>query len=280
MPGSGAMIRLLWRAGAQPTGREKFVIDRIHREVAGSGAPVVFTHDGLIHSEGWTEQFGVFSQKHRVTVWDRRGYGRSPRSTVAFSSVDDLSALVRWVSDSPATLVGGSFGAFFSLQCTLENPHLVAGLVLVGPVVHGLPFSEHFLTRGGRLPPADAPVEDLVAYWSERDPWFVAPQNTDARQRLRALLTANPHNFRPGMELERQPDPPTVTRLGEIAVPTLIVVGEQDIADVHAHAGAIEAAIPGARRVVLRGSGHLAYLEVSKEFNQVVLDFLAGLGTH
>jgi 3-oxoadipate enol-lactonase len=77
------------------------------------------------------------------------------------------------------------------------------------------------------------------------------------------------------MELERQPERPALPRLGEIAVPTLIVAGEQDIADVHAHCGAVEAAIPGARRVVLPGSGHVPHLEVPEAFNRVLLEFLA-----
>jgi 3-oxoadipate enol-lactonase len=58
-------------------------------------------------------------------------------------------------------------------------------------------------------------------------------------------------------------------------VPTLIVVGELDIPDVHAHSGALEAGVPGATRVVLRGSGHLPHLEVPEEFNRVVHEFLA-----
>jgi pimeloyl-ACP methyl ester carboxylesterase len=53
------------------------------------------------------------------------------------------------------------------------------------------------------------------------------------------------------------------------------VVGEQDIPDVHAHSGAIEAAIPTARRVVLPDSGHLPHLERPEVFNRVVREFLA-----
>ena len=60
----------------------------------------------------------------------------------------------------------------------------------------------------------------------------------------------------------------------EIEVPTLIVVGESDIPDVHTHAGVIEAGIEGSRRVVLTHSGHLAHFEVPDAFNGVVLGFL------
>jgi pimeloyl-ACP methyl ester carboxylesterase len=257
----------------------RLAVDGVYCEVAGSGPPVVLTHDGLLHSESWDAQFDMFATDNRVARWDRRGYGRSPRPSVPFSSVEDLAAVVRALSQSPATLIGCSYGGFLSMQCALEHPRLVAALVLVGPVVSGLPYSEHFHTRGGRGEPGfDAPVAEQIAYWSGSDPWFVAAANTAARQRLHALLTANPHNLRLALELERRPQQPALPRLGQIAVPTLIVVGEQDIPDVHAHCGAIQAAIPGAQRLVLPGSGHLPHLEIPDVFNRVVLEFLAEVG--
>jgi pimeloyl-ACP methyl ester carboxylesterase len=54
----------------------------------------------------------------------------------------------------------------------------------------------------------------------------------------------------------------------------LIISGEHDIADVHAHGGAIEAGIPDARRLVLPNCGHLPHLEMPGEFNNAVLGFL------
>jgi pimeloyl-ACP methyl ester carboxylesterase len=190
--------------------------------------------------------------------------------------VADLAAIVRSASTGPAALVGNSFGAYVSVQCALDHPDLVAALVLVGPVVTGLSLSEHFLTRGGRLPAPDAPVAAQIAYWSEVDPWYTAASSTAARARVRELLTACPQNLQPPMGLERLAErPAALPRLGSIAVPTLIVTGEQDIPDVHAHSGAIEAGIPSARRIVLAGSGHVPQLEMPEAFNQVVLDFLA-----
>jgi 3-oxoadipate enol-lactonase len=85
-------------------------VDGVHAEVAGSGPPVVLSHDGLLDSRSWDAQVGVLAADHRVARWDRRGYGRSPRPAAPFSSVEDLAAIVRAVSDAPATLVGCSFG--------------------------------------------------------------------------------------------------------------------------------------------------------------------------
>jgi 3-oxoadipate enol-lactonase len=76
------------------------------------------------------------------------------------------------------------------------------------------------------------------------------------------------------MELEHLPEAPALPRLGEITAPTLIVVGEQDIPDVHAHSGALQAGVPGATRVVLTGSGHLPHLEAPEAFTGLVREFL------
>lgn len=65
------------------------------------------------------------------------------------------------------------------------------------------------------------------------------------------------------------------TRLGEIQVPTLVVVGEHDLADFLAIADHLEAHIPGARKVILPGVGHMANMEDPKGFNDVVMTFLS-----
>src|SRR5437016_11413759 len=71
-----------------------------------------------------------------------------------------------------------------------------------------------------------------------------------------------------------RPTQPALHRLKEIRVPTLILVGDADIPDVHAHAGAIEAGIEGTRRVVVKETGHLMYLEKPAEFSRLVITFI------
>jgi pimeloyl-ACP methyl ester carboxylesterase len=249
--------------------------DTVFCEVTGQGPALVLTHDAIVHRESWDAQFESLSRSHRVVRWDRRGYGRSDRPSAPYASDDDLARVVASVTDPPAVLIGSSNGGLLSIQCALEHPELVAALVLAGPIVTGLSFTGHFTSRGGRRAEADLPVADEIEYWSSTDPWFTAPVTTGARDRLRALLMANPHNLQPKEHLERAFESDTLPRLGQIAVPTLIITGEHDIADVHAHSGAIEAGIPGARRLVLPGSGHLPHLEMPGRFNAAVHGFLA-----
>jgi 3-oxoadipate enol-lactonase len=177
-----------------------------------------------------------------------------------------------------ATIVGCSAGGLMALQFALERPERVIALVLAGPIVSGLPLSDHFRARGGRgVPLENAPVDQRIEYYTSKDPWLIAPENTAARAKVRALLRANPQNLQVDWELVRWPEQPALDQLGKIAVPTLLLVGEADIPDVHAHAGAIEAGIEGAKRVVLAHAGHLAHLEVPEAFNAELLAFLRGV---
>jgi 3-oxoadipate enol-lactonase len=120
------------------------------------------------------------------------------------------------------------------------------------------------LIRKGDVP------NGLKALASDR--YLIAPGNDAARRKLIDLLTAN---LKDATHPDRAiPPKPAFTRLNEIRIPTLILVGEADIPDVHAHAGAIEAGISNARRVVVNGTGHLMYLEKPEEFSRMVLNFI------
>jgi pimeloyl-ACP methyl ester carboxylesterase len=72
-------------------------------------------------------------------------------------------------------------------------------------------------------------------------------------------------------------DPPAAGRLGEIKVPTLVMVGEYDVSEAQANADALAARIPGARKVVIAGTAHVPNMERPDEFDRLVLDFLRSI---
>jgi hypothetical protein len=74
--------------------------------------------------------------------------------------------------------------------------------------------------------------------------------------------------------LLKGPKRPALPNLKEIRVPTLIIVGEYDIPDCHAHAGAMETGIAGSERVIINKAGHIVPLEQPAVFNELVLRFL------
>ena len=108
------------------------------------------------------------------------------------------------------------------------------------------------------------------------DPWLIHEDNKDARARLRQILESSTQNLL-NFPIEKLEDVKALPRLSEIQAPTLIVIGEHDIADNHAQAGIIQFSVNGSVRKVVLHSGHLVYMEQPKEFNKIVGEFLSSL---
>lgn len=71
--------------------------------------------------------------------------------------------------------------------------------------------------------------------------------------------------------------PDLAERLGDVRVPTLDVVGEEDVDDIHRLAERLSSAIRGARHVTIPGAAHLPSLEQPEAFDALVLDYLRTL---
>ncbi len=249
---------------------------RLWAERTGDGEPVVLIHDGIVHAVGWDEVLPALASQFEVIRYDRRGYGRSTTPRAPFSHLADLEAVLRHFSVGKAHLVASSAGGELAIDFALAHPEQVSSLTLVGAIVSGFPFTGHFASRGGRLTQAlFADSVQFRRYWSTTDPYFIAPDSKVVRERVAAILEAFPQNLSPGKgRFEMRSSSPALPRLSSIRAPTLVVVGEHDVPDVHTHAGAIAAGIPHARRDVMADCGHVAYLEQPEAFVDRVLPFL------
>jgi 3-oxoadipate enol-lactonase len=246
----------------------------IYYEECGSGPQtVLLIHDGVVNSAVWDLVWPEFCRHFHTIRYDRRGFGRSPAATGWYSEIDDIRALLHHLRVARTAIVGSSHGGELSIDFTLAHPEVVQQLVLVGAVVSGMPYTQHFLDRGKDVWELvrKGDVKAASVAWAH-DRYLIAPGDSVGSQRLLAILMANPQDMTHNDIM--LPPKPALSRLGDIHVPTLVLVGDADIPDVHAHAGAIEAGIPGARRIVIAGVGHIMYLEKPAEFSHLVIDFL------
>lgn len=247
---------------------------RLYTEECGSGQEaVLLIHDGIVHSAVWDAVWPSFCKRFHTIRYDRRGYGKSPATTTWYSETDDVAAVLRRAGVKHATVLGSSHGGEVSIDFTLAHPDMVTRLVLVGAVVGGFSYTEHFITRNSNNSALfrKGDIPGGIKAWSN-DRYLIAPGNDSARQKLLALLLANPQDMTHSDQVI--PPKPALGRLNEIRVPTLVLVGDADIPDVHAHAGAIEAGIRNARRIVIPGVGHIMYLEKPDVFVRTVMTFL------
>ena len=178
-----------------------------------------------------------------------------------------------------ATVVGSSAGGGLAIDFALEHPEQVQRLVLLGPVLNGMPYSEHFSQRERHNiePLLHGDVQGAIEN-ELKDPYALQPGNEAVRRKVRETLTANPQNLRNLLTINRfieRPAVPAAARLGELRLPILIMVGEHDIPDVHAHSGAIEFGTASARREIVPDGGHLIQLDHPELVGPRILAFIA-----
>jgi pimeloyl-ACP methyl ester carboxylesterase len=233
---------------------------------ANPAAGVVLLHDGLVHSVTWDGVWAPLCAKYHVVRYDRRGYGRSDPSKVPFVPEDDLYKIMRQVHMDRAIIVGNSSGGGLALDFALAHPEMAEALFLIGPVVHGMASSNYFNERGreNSAPLAHGDLAAAARNWS-KDRFLIAGDDQRARKQLYDILMQSPQNLKVTGDLDIRPSPPTVLRLSEIRLPTLVLVGDADIADVIAYSGAIEAAVPLASFEVWKNTGHLIQIQKPAE---------------
>lgn len=252
---------------------------RLVYEVAGEGVPVVLIHGFTLDGRMWDDQLPAFAARHRIVRYDLRGFGASSPFVPGepYTHADDLRALMDTLSIERAAIIGLSMGGWVAVEFALMYPESVSALVLVDAALRGYPWSPsgaatidgiYRLGREGKL-------DEAIAGWLA-DPLFACSHRSPAASaRLAEIVMAYPC----GHLLQDDPhlplDPPARERLGEIAAPTLVVVGEEDIPDMHAIADLLATDVPASHKVVLPRAGHMANMDAPEAFNRVVLDFLA-----
>jgi len=244
---------------------------KVAYETCGSGPKaLVLLHDGILDSSAFDAAWPRLCAKFKVVRYDRRGYGNSPAASAPYDAVADLDAVMKAAGVSRATVLGSSSGGGIAVDFALSHPGHVDGLVLVGAAVNGFRPTEHFTNRTTRLVGllSQGRLADAV-----KDPYILTPGAETERAFVMADLMAHPGNF--GASRMVKDGPEVMGRLAEIKAPTLIITGEVDMPDVHAHAGALEALIPGGRRIVMSG-GHFIYLDRPDAFADVVSAFVDG----
>jgi 3-oxoadipate enol-lactonase len=231
----------------------------------------------------WDPQWETFRRSHGVLRYDLRGFGRSPIGPGRYSHARDLLELVERQGLESASFVGVSMGGRIALEVALARPELVETLVLVGSGLPGHDWSaemkaadeaeEAALARGD----LDAAVEVTLRTWVDGP--RRAPEDVDPAVRARvAEMQRRAYELQLPVWETAEEEPLLADlsdRLSEIAAPTLVIVGEEDVPDIHEIADRLALELPDARRATIADAAHVPSLERPREFDELVLGFLA-----
>lgn len=254
-------------------------------EMAGEGHPLVLVHAGFVDSGMWDAQWEAFQQHFQVIRFDMRGYGKSDKATGPVSRRHDLACLLEHLGITQTHLVGCSLGGEAILDLALEQPDLVSALVVVSTVPSGFELQgeppAQLLAMIGAMQQGDwAQASELqVELWLDGP--FRQPQQVDARlrqqvSRMNRIAVENGTWAVADMQPVNPLDPPAVSRLEAVQVPTLVMAGALDHPEI-IRAAAVISRIRGARQHIIDDTAHTPNMEQPTIFNQVVLDFLLGV---
>ncbi len=255
----------------------------LHYEDTGPGSTgqtIAFSHGLLWSTELFAPQIAALRDRYRCIAWDHRGQGKSAtdhRRDIGMELVwQDAVALLRAVGGGPVHLVGLSMGGFVAMRVAARCPELVRSLILletsadpeplenvrryrlltavvraVGPRVVRSRASEIML---GKSILSDPARKKEVARYAEimsarRDIWRAVNGVVD----------------RAGVYDE----------LARIRTPTLVIVGEEDVATPPPKAERIVAAIAGAKLARIPRAGHSSPVEEPAAITDVIQTFLA-----
>ena len=211
-----------------------------------------------------------------------RGFGRSPVGPGSYSNAADLIDLLEQQGVAKASLVGVSMGGRVALEVALARPELVEALVLVGAGFPGHDWSTEMkaadeaemaaLSRGD----LDAAVEVTLRTWVDGP--RRSPEDVDPEVRARvAEMQRRAYELQLPVWETAEEEPlvgDLAERIGEVGVPTLVLVGEEDVPDMHEIADRLERELPNVRRASIADTAHVPSLERPREFDQLVLPFL------
>jgi 3-oxoadipate enol-lactonase len=243
---------------------------------------VLLIHAGICDSGMWEPQWESFPPGHQTVRCDLRGFGRTPIPPGAFSNAADVVELLERLGLGPASLVGVSLGGRVALEVAVARPDLVSALVLVAPGLPGHDWSQGLQEAWGEEEAAleagdlDEAVEVSLRTWVDgprREPEDVDPAVRErvGEMQLRAYELQVPVGEAAEEELLVSD---LAARLGEVKVPTLILVGDEDVPDMQTITERLEREIPGSRRETIANTAHVPSMERPREFDELVLSFL------
>jgi pimeloyl-ACP methyl ester carboxylesterase len=265
-----------------PHGRLRVVVDGVE-----DAPPILLVHSAVVNLRSWDEMVPqLVNAGYRVIRYDMRGFGESTTEAVEFSSEDDLRAVLDAVGARQVAIAGNSRGARIALDAILETPDRFVAYAWIGGGIGGYQANLETPPSEAALDEAWGPAEkagDVEAMADiDRRFWLDGPGQPPTRVPA-AVREAFMVMDRPLVDPKREfgkpvdPEPPAASRLAELTVPTLVVIGELDSAGTRASAAHLATSAPNTRLVSWPDVAHLIGMEQPERLAATLIDFLAPL---
>ena len=259
-------------------------VDLHYEDSGGNGTPIVFSHGLLFSGAMFEAQSRALSPRYRCIRYDHRGQGQSEdpggRSHTIEESYADAVAVIEALGAAPCHFVGLSMGGFVGMRLAARRPELLRSLVVIDSSADAEPKENigryRLLAAVARWVGIAPIVSQVMPILFSRTFLGDASRQVE-RARWRRFLGANRRTIVRAVlgVIEREG---VASELAAITLPTLVIVGEEDVATTPEKAERIRDAIRGARLVRVAGAGHSSAIEQSEVVNMALADFFTALG--
>ena len=256
-------------------------VGRLFVETRGTGVAIVLWHSLLCEGGMWRHQVPDLAKQHRVINIDGPGHGRSSSVRRTYSLEDCADAAIE-VMDAleveRAHWAGLSWGGMTGMRVALRHPDRLRSMALLDtsadrearrklPSYRVMAFVAR---RVGALPMLLDRIEPLFFTRETRRSQPVVVR--DFRDHLARM---DPESLGRAVDAVIFDRGDIRDRLGEIRVPTLVMVGTEDVSTPPAKSREIAAGIPGAELVEIPKAAHLSALEQPERVTEELLRFFA-----
>jgi len=247
----------------------------------GSGAEtILFVHGLLFNHRMFSEQVDALKSDYRCISVDLRGQGESEITRSGYDMdtlTGDIGALIRALDCAPCHFVGLSMGGFIGLRLAIRNPQLLSSLSLLDTTADAEPrenlFKYHLLSYVGRVfgfrpvigqllsimfakeTLESESCREMVEYWKQQ----LASNNRTGS--VRAAMGA----------IKREG---VSQQLASINTPTLIMVGDQDVATPVDKSERMHRGIAQSELKIIAGAGHSSCIERAEAVTGALSSFI------
>jgi 3-oxoadipate enol-lactonase len=247
-----------------------------------NGAPaIIFIHGFPFNKSMWNKQVGALEDNYRVIAYDIRGHGNTETGNGDFSIdlfVKDLLALMDNLKIDKTMLCGLSMGGYIALNAIENYPQRFNALILSDThCIADTPEAKdkrmkaiESIRKSGSEKYADENIKNLFAPES-----FTSRKEEVAYVREMIIKTSEQSLCKTLLALSVRKE--TCTKLSEIKVPVLIMVGKEDKITPPAAAQLMHEKIKNSFLRIIDYAGHLSNMENPGEFNEYLNKFVASV---
>jgi 3-oxoadipate enol-lactonase len=245
---------------------------------AEDGEPIVMIQGLGADRRGWVRQQRAFSARHRVLLPDNRGVGQSDQPPGPYDlaeMAEDVLACMDHAGIESAHIMGASMGGIIAQIIGVLHPHRTRSLTLACTACSNPSWRVELLEGWAE----DVELYGMRKFAANKSKWLVGPRSVRRFWPVMELfgglaLNVRPSSFVAQVRAILAADEALRFELPKIEVPTLVIVGSQDILTPLGDSEELAGLIPGSRLAVVRGGAHGFMFENAGTFNETVLDFL------